>query len=122
VLQTQTIQIGDKKLTVYIAQSAMAKALGLSGVSKLSDHQGMLFVYQNPLIPGFWMKNMRFAIDIFWIDVNQSITSILHTVSPQTYPKIFHPPSSIRYVLETKAGFAKAHGISVGDTITFTSQ
>lgn len=117
VLPQKPIRIGGNKLNVYIAGSKAAKRLGLSGVRKLADNQGMIFVFKKPQMPGFWMINMRFALDIIWIDADESIISILHNVSPKTYPKRFYPSKPVRYVVETKAGYAKEHNISAGDKI-----
>ena len=40
---------------------------GLSGRDNLADDEGMFFVFEKSDIYPFWMKDMKFAIDIIWI-------------------------------------------------------
>jgi uncharacterized membrane protein (UPF0127 family) len=43
-------------------------AKGLAVKNELRDNESMLFVYEEPSKQSFWMKDMRFPIDIIWID------------------------------------------------------
>jgi uncharacterized membrane protein (UPF0127 family) len=82
--------------------------------------QGMLFVFAKDGTYSFWMKDMRFSIDIVWLDAAGRIVFAAEDVAPQSYPAIITPRTKARYVLEVSAGYMRAHGISVGDTVTFT--
>jgi len=64
----------------------------------------MLFVFENPGIHGIWMKDMKFPIDIIWLDKDMSVISKELNVSPDTYPQVFYPSREAYYVLEVKAG------------------
>lgn len=55
---------------------------------------------------------MRINIDIVW--ANDTVVTVLHDVSPSTYPEVFYPQTPARYVLELPAGYAAAHGIAEG--------
>ena len=74
----------------------------------------MLFVFANDDKYGFWMKDMLVPLDIFWLDSDGHVVSIIKDVATSTYPNVFYPPEPARYVLETAAGFARAHAIKTG--------
>jgi uncharacterized membrane protein (UPF0127 family) len=78
----------------------------------------MLFVFPHDQEPGFWMKDMLTSIDMIWVTDSGIIVAIDSSVSPTTYPKSFYPPQPIRYVLETRAGFAQEKGWTIGTHVT----
>jgi uncharacterized membrane protein (UPF0127 family) len=88
---------------------------GLSGRDSLPPNTGMLFVFKEPAAYQFWMKDMKFPIDIIWFAADQTITYIKQNATPDSYPTIFEPPYLSLYVLEVPAGFAEAHGLNIGD-------
>ena len=99
-----TITIGSQTFPVEIAKTAKQHERGLSGRTSLEQNHGMLFVFDQPTVPKFWMKDMRFAIDILWLDENYKILGIERNITPDTYPKTFEPPVAVQYVLETNPG------------------
>lgn len=113
-----TVTIHGEKLSVEIAQSRQAMAKGLSDRDLLPEYSGMLFVYQYPLIPSFWMKDMHFPIDIIWIGQDWKVADITENISLDSFPHIFSPKVLVQYVLEVNALWAKNHAISIGDTVT----
>lgn len=111
------IWIANRKLTVDIADEPQEQMQGLSGKKNLKENEGMLFIFPAPTKPGFWMKEMKFSIDIIWINSKGSAVQINKNVSPATFPKIFYPPSDIKYVLEISAGWSDKNKIKIGDAI-----
>ena len=87
---------------------------GLSGRDSLEEHTGMLFMFEADGYHPFWMKGMRFPIDILWMDRYKRVVHIAHAVSPDTYPELFKPSVLSRYVLEVPAGYAERHGVDIG--------
>lgn len=102
---------------VSIADDSASRAQGLSGVDKLGQNEGKLFVYQEPEIPKFWMKDMKFPIDIIWIDEQYKITGFEQSVQPSSYPTTFSPKTPIKYALEVNADFVSDRKIQVGDYV-----
>ncbi len=115
----QAITIGGKKLNIDIADEPHEQARGLSGRKSMTENEGMLFVFPQPLVPAFWMKEMNFSLDLIWIDASGKIIGIEKNVSPDTYPKTFSPPSPIKYVLEVNAGWSDRNDIRIGDLVSF---
>lgn len=104
-------------VTAEIAASDSQKTMGLSGRNSLPEDRGMLFVYDAPAAEYFWMKDMRFPIDIIWIDKNFKIVYIADNVQPDSFPSKFSSPKPAQYVLEVNAGFTEKNNIKIGDEI-----
>lgn len=92
---------------------------GLSGREKLPENSGMLFVFDKPDYHSFWMKDMKFAIDIIWIDENKKIVDITYNTAPETYPATFRSNVPVQYVLEVNAGWAEQSAMNINDVISF---
>ncbi len=117
MLPTKTITIGKNSILAELATTGKQKNDGLSGRTSLEEGTGMLFEFGTPSIEGFWMKDMRFSLDIIWADNSGTIVTIFQNLSPTTYPNVFKPTTPARYVLELPAGYTAVHGIAVGDKI-----
>lgn len=112
------LYVGGTPVRVEIAESEEALTRGLSGRESLPEGTGLLFVFPTDDYWGIWMKDMRFAIDVLWIDKNARIIDIEKTLQPATFPKTFFPADKARYVLEVPAHFAEIHSIIPGDKVT----
>lgn len=110
----QTVHIGDAVLVADIADTASKRERGLSGRAHLEPRQAMLFVFPEDGKWAIWMKNMRFAIDVVWLDANKKVVDIEHGVPPSSYPKNFAPDRPARYILELAEGTASAKNIRIG--------
>jgi hypothetical protein len=122
-LQAKVI-INNFELRVYLAVTNDQQVNGLSVKDHLNENEGMLFVYEQPTRQAFWMKDMKFPIDIIWLDSNGTVVHIEHNLQPCIMTFAFICPSYIpdndsHYVLETVAGFSKKHGIKVGTNVDF---
>jgi len=114
-LQTRTILLKDIPVSVTLAQTIPEITKGLGGRDGLKENEGMLFVFNQPGLYGFWMKDMKFSIDIVWIE-NNKVVFIKKSVSPDTYPESFSSAQPASMVLELQSGFCDTHGVSVGDS------
>lgn len=114
-----TLKIGQKLLKIDLADTPALRTLGLSGRDSLAPDHGMLFVFEKPDRYGFWMPEMRFSIDIIWIDTEKKIVHIEKNVSPDSYPKVFTPELPAKYVLEVPAGFSAENNVRVGEVVDF---
>ena len=107
-------KFGGVSLRIEVATTSAAQERGLSGRESMSGDYGMLFVFPKDGLYGFWMKDMLVPIDIFWLDDKGQVVSIAREVAPSSYPDVFYPSAPARSVLETAAGFARAHFIATG--------
>jgi uncharacterized membrane protein (UPF0127 family) len=116
----KTITINNIIISINILDTPQKRTQGLSGRNKLKNWEGMLFVFKNPGIYPFWMKDMKFAIDIIWIDKSLHIVDITKNASVESYPLTqFKTNEPIKYVLEINAGLADIYKIKKGDIVSF---
>ncbi|MFL6453968.1 MAG: DUF192 domain-containing protein [Nitrososphaeraceae archaeon] len=117
-----TISVKNTSIVTDLALTSDQQTKGLSGRENLSENQGMLFVSKTPGRYGFWMKSMKFPLDIFWLNTNRSVVYLKENLQPcltilncPTYL----PDTDSLYVLETMAGFAQRHNITKGTHFNF---
>lgn len=108
----------DVSIAVSSADTEEERSLGLSGTAVLPENAGKFFVFPQPGIYGFWMKDMNYGIDIIWLDSKLTIVGIEIAVLPESYPTVVYPPSDILYVLEVPAGFSTIKGLKKGQSFT----
>ena len=113
--QSIFIKINNFNLEIEVAETFSEKAQGLSGRDRILDNQGMLFVFKTPGRYPFWMKGMKFPIDIIWLDKDLKIVEINKEVQPESFPELLRPSVPIQYVLEVKNGWVDEHNIKQGD-------
>lgn len=115
------ITIGKKSLQIEIADTPAKLSRGLSGRESLCPDCGMLFVFDKPLVPSFWMKDMKFPLDIIWIKDDQviGIISDLPPLKSNAKPIYYHSPQPINYVIEVNSGWAQSRKIKIGDRVKF---
>ena len=109
------IKIGEAELSVEIASSFREKERGLSNRDNLNQDRGLLFIFDKEDFYYIWMKDMKFPIDIVWIDGWGRVIEIKSAVAPSTYPKSFTSQKPAYYVLEVNAGWATENDIKIGD-------
>ncbi len=112
------ITIGQTKFQVEVADTPALQAKGLSGHKALLENQGMLFIFKEPSMPGFWMKDMNFPIDIIWIS-DGKVVGIAENLLPDNSPSrpLYYPPSIIDRVLEITAGTVLKYNLKIGDDV-----
>lgn len=106
-----------QEVSVYISDTEEKRIAGLSSFEQFSLGEGMLFVFEEEIIPSFWMKDMNFPIDIIWINKDLVVAGFEESISPNTYPRTYSPTVPVQYVLEAPASFVWGEGITIGDTI-----
>lgn len=106
--------------TVEVADTDAKKELGLGKRDGMPADHGMYFPFGAAQYWIFWMKDMRFPIDIVWfrdgkvVDVSASVP-----VDPAGTPlKTYTPSDPADAVLELNAGAAARIGLQRGDALT----
>ena len=94
-----------------------ARERGLSGRDHLAPTDGMLFRFDVNQPVCVWMKDMKFPLDILWLDADRRITYSKQNVQPDTYPQAFCHDA--QYVVEVNAGTIKAANLRLGQQLTF---
>ena len=119
------VEVGGAAFKVEVADDPAERSRGLSGRANLPEDGGMLFVYQEPVVPGFWMRQMRFPLDFVWVGEDCEVVDVTPDVpapelgTPDSELPLYRPSAPILYNLEVNAGAAARHGIGVGDAVRF---
>lgn len=111
--------INGNEISLEVISSIEDQIRGLSNRDSLDYDTGMLFLYKDSKTRSFWMKEMRFSVDILWIDENNIIVGIEKNVSPDSYPKKFISPKPVPFALELAGGWGMEHGLKIGDLVEF---
>ena len=119
---TILVTLGTTTIDALLADDETERIQGLSGRDDLGQREGMLFVFDVPDLWGIWMKDMKFPIDIVWIDENLKIVNIENKIGTETFPKVFFPTVPALYVLEIPSSTALSAGVSVHDRISLSKK
>jgi uncharacterized membrane protein (UPF0127 family) len=114
-----TIKAGNNLIDAEVPENSQKKAVGLGGRSCIGAEEGMLFVFSQADMYDFWMKDMKFPIDIIWVDENKIVTKVDADIAPSTYPKTFRSEKPSKYVLELRANRAQQLNIAEGNSLQF---
>jgi len=114
------VTINRYNISAFVADTDAKRIEGLSGIENITQDQGMLFILDYPSKQGFWMKEMKFPLDIFWVDNNNTVVHVEKRLQPCTsilFCPVFSPLRDAKFVLETRAGFADSHSVKEGTRI-----
>ncbi len=104
---------GQARFSVEIADTEPARARGLMHRDHLPRSGGMLFVYDAPTAPSFWMQNTRIPLDMIFVDPAGRVSRVHHEAVPfDTTP--IPGGENVLMVLEINGGLARALGIDEG--------
>lgn len=120
--QQAMITVGTSEILVDLAIDPFEQQLGLGYRNGLDDDTGMLFIGNAPRTRTFWMKGMRFCIDIIWIE-NGQITGAAESVCPDPEGTDdadrarFSSGEPVTHVLEMPAGWLQQNGYGPGTPV-----
>jgi len=110
------VDINGTQISVTVADTQAAREQGLSGRDNLKEDQGMLFLFDYPDKYMFWMKEMKFPLDIIFIRNERIVDMATDLPAPKEgeNPTTFTPNEMADRVLEVNAGTAKRLGWNLG--------
>ncbi len=103
---------GSHRFSIEVADEPQKWSRGLMFRQTMDDDHGMLFVFRTSGRLGFWMKNTPMPLDLLFIGEDGKVRAIERGIPFSTIS--ISPPVSDRFVLELKAGAARAAGIEIG--------
>ena len=104
-----------RRYYLQLAVTPAQQELGLGDRAKLPPDHGMLFVYYSSGTRCFWMKGMKFALDMIWLSSADEVVSVQRDLSPKSYPSAYC--SLAQDVIELDAGQAHFAGIVVNRVV-----
>jgi len=115
------LYIGEEKFKVEIADTAEKQIRGLMFRKSVPDDFGMLFVYHDEDLRGFWMKNTLVHLDLIYLSRDKQVVDMFINVPPcESDPcKTYVSKKPAQYVLELRGNRAKELNIKIGDSVFF---
>lgn len=116
VLPTTLMLIKGHPFTLEVADDDAEQERGLMFRNALAPDHGMIFVFPDERLRGFWMRNTYIPLDIVYAASNGEVVKIMklypqdETVAPSEKPA--------QYAIELNAGTASRIGLQVGDVLT----
>ena len=120
--KTPVVTINGHSFNVATAISQKEQEIGLSETKSISQNQGMIFLFNKSDYYPFWMKNMKFPIDIIYIDTDTIVTIKSNVQPPKSGkedPIIYTPTKPSNKVFEIQAGLSNKYGFKNGDKVKY---
>jgi len=118
---TAVIELGGETLEVLVAKSPRHQYRGLGRRDTLSPYDGMLFVFTITHRVGIVMRDMRFPLDIIWLNKGEVVDIApnvpLEPGRDASELTVYRPRLSANTVLELPAGWVEEHGLKIGDRL-----
>jgi len=107
---------GMHLIDTQLAQTPEQRQIGLMWRKDLPQSEGMLFVFEQPSVQCFWMRNTLTALTAAFVEDDGTIVN-LADMKPQSDDS--HCSSKpVRFVLEMNQGWFKKRGIQAGFKLT----
>ena len=122
-VSSSSVKIKDLIVYVDLAKTPEQQAKGLSIKNTLNENEGMLFIFDTPKEYSFWMKDMKFPIDIMWIGSDNKIVYIEKNLQPCAFFLFctsYSPHANSKYVLEVPSNYTAKNSIVIGDRVDFS--
>jgi len=123
--ETQKICFQNQCFTIEIALTEEQRMKGLMFREDLPRDAGMFFIFDEPDIYGFWMKNTLIPLDMVWLDSDMKAVHIEEKVAPckiENPCPVYRNHVAAKYVLELNAGTLQSLGFEVGDPFVFLDE
>lgn len=115
---TARIVFGVDTVTAEVARTQEERAQGLMYREELAEDAGMLFIFPDNAVRGFWMQNTYIPLDIAFLDPSFRVVDIQQMEPMTTEQHTGRAPFS--YALEVNQGWFEAHGVQIGDVAQVT--
>ena len=115
--------VGATRFIAEVADDEHERTLGLSFRDSLDADRGMWFVFDREGARSFWMREMRFSLDLIWVDAERRVVDITHEApppapgTPSSALPTYSPATPAQYVLEINGGLARRLQIEIGDVV-----
>ena len=104
---------GKARFSVEIVDTEETRARGLMHREHLPRSAGMLFIYDAPTEPSFWMRNTLIPLDMIFVDPTGQVTRIHTDAVPHDTTPIPGGPN-VLMVLEINGGMSRMLGMNEG--------
>ncbi|XXF75955.1 DUF192 domain-containing protein [Myxococcaceae bacterium GXIMD 01537] len=109
---------GVRRVEVEVAATPDSRTRGLMWRKELPAGKGMLFIFPQDEVQGFWMRNTLISLDMLFIDSRNQVVGIVERAEPRNLTtRGVGIPS--QYVLEVPGGWCQSVGVTKGVKVEF---
>jgi len=117
-LESVDVVIKQQRIRAEVVSSPAALYRGLSGRAELCRDCGLLFNFSGSAEREFVMRDMRFPLDIIFINGGQIINIAANLEPEGNNPQhIYRSTGPVNQVLEVNSGSAERLGFKIGDRV-----
>ncbi len=115
-----TATIVNKTFRLHAPQTEKQRQTGLAAFDNLTDDEGMIFRGMPVGRQSIWMKDMKFDIDVLWVNKDNQIIHIVQGMSKIDQKTIYHNPDTTAsaYVIELPNESCNKYGIAIGQIVS----
>ncbi len=106
------LQAGMHNIRAQVAATVDQRATGLMHRREMPQHEGMLFIFEQPSVQCFWMKNTLLPLSIAFLSDDGTVVNI-EEMKPQALDS-HCSTKPVRYVLEMNQGWFAKRGVKAG--------
>jgi uncharacterized protein len=114
-LSRVTLSAGMHQIDAQVAQTPEQRTIGLMNRREMPQREGMLFVFEQPSVQCFWMKNTLLPLTAAFVADDGTVVN-LADMKPQSNDS-HCSDRPVRYVLEMNQGWFAKKGIKPGDKL-----
>ena len=111
-LQTIDLTAGMHVIKTELALTTQQQTIGMMWRTEMGNHEGMLFVYDQPDKRCFWMRNTLVPLSIAFLADDGSIVNIADMKPRSEQSHCSAQP--VRYALEMRQGWFDKRGLKPG--------
>ena len=115
-LQRATLTVGMHRIDAQLARTPEQRQIGLMHRREMPQTEGMLFVFEQPGVQCFWMKNTLIPLTAAFIDDTGRIVNLADMKPLDESSHCSSEP--VRYVLEMNQGWFAERHIQAGHRLT----
>ena len=106
------LSAGMHQIDAQVAATPEQRSIGLMFRKEMPQHEGMLFIFEQPSVQCFWMKNTLLPLTAAFVADDGTIVN-LADMKPQTIDS-HCSATPVRYVLEMNQGWFAKKKIQAG--------
>jgi uncharacterized protein len=109
------LSAGMHRIDAQVAQTPEQRTIGLMFRKEMPQHEGMLFVVEQPSVQCFWMKNTYLPLTAAFVADDGTVVNLVDMKPHSTDSHCSAKP--VRYVLEMNQGWFAKKGLKAGTVL-----
>jgi hypothetical protein len=114
-LAATTLHVGMHNIRAQVALTPEQRQIGLMFRQSMPNQEGMLFVFEQPAMQCFWMRNTLIPLSAAFLGEDGTVVNLVD-MKPQSDDS-HCSTKPVRYVLEMNQGWFAKHGVKPGTRI-----